>query len=250
MLSKPSMTIFLFLTFLHSVCCKFLNLFKMVKSDISKKQSKAFGSAGPIGFESTTKNQSPTITSSNFRAVFEDHPSYNEAILLMIKYLSSHPLFGAFNSFTNVVPLSTLLKCDFSTFHPNNNPQEVHLTLIDDSLVVLTKTKFLEAINLRVLPSTRIYSPSANDITSTLYQMGYQKKLKSIGEFKTNQLPTVWQYVCHFVIWSLSGRTGGIDNMWLHLLEILWSIFIGNAVNYGQILWDHFLWYLPKENPR
>ena len=38
--------------------------------------------------------------------------------------------------------------------------------------------------------------------------------------------------------------------MGLKLLEIVWSIFTGNAVNDGQILLDDFLQYVPKENPR
>lgn len=80
--------------------------------------------------------------------------------------------------------------------------------------------------------------------------MGYQKKLKGISEFKKNQLPTVWQFVCHIVIRSLSGRTGGTDNMGIKLMELVWSIYTSNAMNYGQILWDDFLQYIPKEAPR
>ena len=36
----------------------------------------------------------------------------------------------------------------------------------------------------------------------------------------------------------------------LKLLELVWSISTGNDVHYGQILWDDFLQYIPKENPR
>ena len=79
--------------------------------------------------------------------------------------------------------------------------------------------------------------------------MGYQKKLKVVGEFK-NQLPAVWQFVCHFVIRSLSGRTGGTYNMGMKLLDIIWSIYTGNAVNYGQFLWDDFLRYISKDAPK
>ena len=103
-------------------------------------------------------------------------------------------------------------------------------------MVILTKDKFLTAINVLVHPSTKFFSPSITDITSTLYQMGYLKKIKGIGEFKKNQLPAVWQFVCYFVIHSLSGRTGGMDNMGLKLLEIVRSIFTAHDVKYGQIL--------------
>lgn len=77
--------------------------------------------------------------------------------------------------------------------------------------------------------------------------MGYQKKLKGIGEFKKNQLLVVWQFVCHFVIRSLSGRTGGTNNMGIKLMELVWTIYTGNVVNYGQILWDDFLQYIPRK---
>ena len=80
--------------------------------------------------------------------------------------------------------------------------------------------------------------------------MGYQKKLRGIGEFKKNQLPAVWQFVCHFIIRSFSCRTGGTKNMGIKLLELVRSIFTGNPVNYGQILRDDFLQYIPKESPK
>lgn len=100
----------------------------------------------------------------------------------MIKFLTKHPLYGEFNAFTEAVPMTVLFKCAFYVFRPSHNLQEVHLNLVDDSLVVITKDKFLNAINL----STRFYSPSTNDVVSNLYQMGYQKKLKGIREFKKN----------------------------------------------------------------
>ncbi|XP_052621215.1 uncharacterized protein LOC111897072 [Lactuca sativa] len=222
----------------------------MVKSGISKKHSKASGSANPTGSDSASRHPMPTIASSNFRVVFEEHSFYNALTKLMIKFLSNHPLFGPFDSFTDVVPLSTLFKCAFSVYRSLENPQEVHLNLVNDSLVMLTKEKFLTAINLLVHPSIKVFTPSMADILSALYQMGYQKKIKGIGEFKKNQLPVVWQFICHFVICSLFDRTGGTDNMGLKLLELVWSIFTAHDVNYGQIFWDDFLQYIPKESPR
>ena len=38
--------------------------------------------------------------------------------------------------------------------------------------------------------------------------------------------------------------------MGLKLLELVWSIFTSHDVNYGQILRDDFLQYIPKESPR
>ena len=38
--------------------------------------------------------------------------------------------------------------------------------------------------------------------------------------------------------------------MGLKLLELVWSIFIGHGVNYGHILWDDFLQYIPKQSLR
>ena len=126
----------------------------------------------------------------------------------------------------------------------------MHLNLVNDSLVIPTKEKFITAINLPVHPSIKTFTPSMADILYALYQMGYQKKTKGIGEFKKNKLPAVWQFVCHFVIRNLSGRTGGTDSMGLKLLELVWSIFTSHDIIYGQILWDDFLQDIPKASPR
>lgn len=110
----------------------------------------------------------------------------------MIKFLPTHPLFGAFDSFTKAVPLVVLFKYAFSAFRPSHNPHEVHLNLVDESMVVLTKEKYLSAINLMILPSKKFYTTSSTDVFSTLYQIGYQEKLKGVGEFKKCKLPAVW----------------------------------------------------------
>ena len=128
----------------------------------------------------------PSIASSNFRAVFDVQSFYNDPIKLMIKFLKNHLPVGPFDTFTDVVSPSTLYKCAFSAYRPLNNLQEVHLNLVNDSLVILTKEEFLSAINLHVHPSTKFFIPSVKDIFSALCQMGYQKKLKGIGEFKKN----------------------------------------------------------------
>lgn len=80
-------------------------------------------------------------------------------------------------------------------------------------MMVLTKPKFLEAISLRIPPSTTFKNPSNPKIFTTLCKMGYQAKIKGIAEFEKGKLPVVWQYVCHYVIRCLSGKTGGTDNM-------------------------------------
>lgn len=108
----------------------------------------------------------------------------------MITFLPTHPLFGAFDFVTEAVPQAVLFKCAFSAFRPHDNPQEVHLNLNGDSLVVLTKEKFHSAINLSLLPSTKFYSSSTTYVFSALYQMWYYVKLKEVGKFKKSKLPS------------------------------------------------------------
>lgn len=114
-------------------------LITMVKSEIYKKQSKASGSAHPTGFESTIRDQSPSIAQSNYRVIFEDHLSYNEAIKLMTTFLPKHALYGAFDSFTEAFPMAIMFKCAFSAFRPSHNYQEIHLNLVVNSFVVLLR---------------------------------------------------------------------------------------------------------------
>lgn len=45
--------------------------------------------------------------------------------------------------------------------------------LADESMAVLTKIKFLKAINLRILPSTTFNNPSNSEIFIDLYKIGY-----------------------------------------------------------------------------
>ena len=164
-------TIFIFFPLAQTIFLQVLKTLPttMVKSSISRKQSKGFGSARPTGSESIIKDQSPSIASSNFSAIFADHTSYNDAINLMIQFLSKHLLFGLYNAFTKVIPLPTLFKCAFSTFRPSHNLQEVHLNLVDDSFVVLPKAKFPEAINLRIMSITKFFSPGHNGVISNMY---------------------------------------------------------------------------------
>lgn len=54
-------------------------------------------------------------------------------------------------------------------------------------MVVVTKSKFLEAINLEILPST-IFMNLNNNIFKALYKMEYEAKLKGVAEFKKGKL--------------------------------------------------------------
>ena len=88
----------------------------MAKSGASKKQSKTSSSMNQTG------STSPKIASSNFRAMFDVHPSYNAPTKLRIKHLKNNILFGPFDAFTDVVPVSTLFKCALSAYRPLENP--------------------------------------------------------------------------------------------------------------------------------
>lgn len=74
----------------------------MAKSGASQKQSK------PTGSTSTIKNIGPTIASSHYREIFQDHDHYEEAIKLMIHNLPKHPLNGPFDVVCDVINQSTL----------------------------------------------------------------------------------------------------------------------------------------------
>lgn len=111
----------------------------------------------------------PSIAASNYRDIFNDHESYSDFVKIMIKFLPIHPLLSSFDAITEAVPQVVVFKCAFSAFRLLEKPHEIHLRLVDDSVIVLTMEKFMEAINLRVLPSTVLYSPSTNNIFTALY---------------------------------------------------------------------------------
>lgn len=216
----------------------------MVKLGVSKKQAK------PTTYSSTIKNTGPSIASSNYKAILNDHNHYNEAIKLMIRYLPKHPHFGPFDVIIDVIRMPFFFKCVFSTYIPEEDLDQICFKLANDSMVVLTKSKFLDAINLRVMSSNVLNKPSNDDVFKVLYKMRYRKRLKGVADFKKGKLPTVWQFVCHYLICCLSGRTGGTGAMGKQLLDLLWSIFTGEAVNSETILWDDFIQYIRRKTPR
>lgn len=109
--------------------------------------------------------------------------------------------------------------------------------------VVLTKKKFLDAINLKIPTNTMLKSSSNEVVLKYLYKIGYQEKLKGVLYSKKRKLPAVWQLTCHYIIQCIFGLTGGTVAMGKQLLYMFWSIFINEPVDYGAILWDDFITY-------
>lgn len=117
-------------------------------------------------------------------------------------------------------------------------------------MATLTKAKFLDSINLRVPSNTIFKSPSNEEVFKALYQMVYQSKLKGIADFKKEKLMVVWKFVCHYLIRCLSGRTSDTNSMGKQFLDLILSIFTAEPMDFGSILWDDFLTYVGRNEPR
>lgn len=160
----------------------------MLKSGISKKHSKASGLLNLLVLKQQSKLSLHPLPQSIIGLCLKIIQHIMRRFVWWSSY--SHLIHSMVHS-THSLTLFLYLLCSnvpSLLFRLSHNLHEVHLNLIDDSHVVLTKTKFLEAINLRVLTSTKFYSTSPNDFISTLLQMGYQMKIRGISEFKKNQL--------------------------------------------------------------
>lgn len=72
----------------------------------------------------------------------------------------------------------------FSTYRPTQDPEQIHLKRVDDSSVILTSHKFLNAIHFKILEKTIFKTHSNEDVIRALYKHGYQAKLKGVGDFK------------------------------------------------------------------
>lgn len=158
----------------------------MAKSDASKKTNK------PTSSSSTIRNTEPSIVTRNYRAVFQDHDHYDVAIKHIIRYMLSHPLFNAFVSVVEIVPHSVIYRCVFSIYHPTQDPEQIHLKLANDFATILSKKKFLDAINLRVPTKAMFKSPTNTYVFKDFYKKEYQEKLKGVAYFKKGKFPDVW----------------------------------------------------------
>lgn len=79
----------------------------MAKYGVLKKQSNTDGSTSII------INTGPSIASSNYRLIFDNHDHYDHAIKLMTRYLLKDHLFRPFNVVFDVILLYFLFKCAF-----------------------------------------------------------------------------------------------------------------------------------------
>lgn len=167
------------------------------------------------------KTPGPTISLSNYRGMFQDHDLYDEPIKIMNKFMDKHLLLNAFNSVADIVSLSLVFKCVFYAYRPRDDPKILNFILADDTMVMLSKAKFLSSINLRVPLNTSFKGPSNRDVFKALYRMCDPSKLKCIADFEKAKLLVVWQFVCHYLIRCLFSKTDDTDSMGKQFLDIL-----------------------------
>ncbi|CAI9264800.1 unnamed protein product [Lactuca saligna] len=119
---------------------------------------------------------------------------------LMLWFQKKHILFGQFDAFTDVILISIMFKCVFSTYRPEEPHDQVKFQLTNDSTESLTKNKFIPAINLRQLAIIEFKPPSNDKVFRVLYMMGYLSNLKGVADFRKGRLPTIGKYFCHYII--------------------------------------------------
>ncbi|KAI3499751.1 hypothetical protein L1887_35560 [Cichorium endivia] len=126
-------------------------------------------------------------------------------------------------------------------FDPDNQVKSVFYEAIDSKgkvkKVQLTKEEFVDALRLPIYNSKEMVVPSADQLVTMFYEMGYEPLLERIRTFKKNQLPDLWGYFFSIFLRCLSGRTSGLDSASVAFQGLLFGIYYDVKVDFASVLW-------------
>ncbi|KAI3496674.1 hypothetical protein L1887_39045 [Cichorium endivia] len=118
------------------------------------------------------------------------------------------------------------------------------ITLIDGKEVPLDKKVFAAALHLPY-HEAQFDHPSPHQLETMIYKMGYAYKLVKLYQLSKGNISPLWKCLIHYMIKCFTGTTGGTDQLSKRLLELLWSLFTGNEIDYAEIIFEDFLSYIP-----
>lgn len=117
------------------------------------------------------------------------------------------------------------------------------ITLANGTKEKLDRSVFASSLSLMVRQDT-YPEPTQEELICMLYQMEYKHPLKNLSSLKKSCLSPLWQCVMHYCVRSLTGKTGGTDQMSRRMLELLWSLYTSRPVDYAGILFEVFMAYV------
>ncbi|KAI3751769.1 hypothetical protein L2E82_22860 [Cichorium intybus] len=166
---------------------------------------------------------------------------YKEHLRVLIHILSRHKLSRAFFDPAPAIPVS-LLHHSVATAIKGQNCYS--LTLLDCRKTTLDKKVFAAALQLPYDEATFDH-PTSHQPENMIFKMGYAYQLPKLYQLSKGHISPLWQCLIHYIIKCLSGKMGGTDQLSKCLLELLWSLYTGYEIDYGEILFEDFLAYIP-----
>ena len=94
------------------------------------------------------------------------------------------------------------------------------------------------------LPPVYESSPTDDNLSSFLEEIGYEDNPAPLGDLKKAKFLAPWHMAVHFVLRCLSGKTGGTDAIHKNLLRLLWGVYYNMNIDVGDILWSDFKQYV------
>lgn len=101
--------------------------------------------------------------------------------------------------------------------------QNLTVTLENDIEVTLDKKVFASALDFPYHGPAKVYfdPPSQADYITIMYRMGYEYSMDSISQFRKGYLSPLWHCIVHLCIRSLTGKTGGTDQISKRMVELV-----------------------------
>ena len=171
-----------------------------------------------------SKKLGPIFASNNFLADFSI-TKYDSDVQIMAAILAKSDLYVYFLCSSSNTPVRYITKA-YSTAAYYKETNTLSFLLVDGKTTgTISRYSFVSALgghqNIRELPLVYEPLPSDADLSSFLEDIGYENSPPNMGDIKKAKFPASWHMAVHFVLWCLSGKTGGIDAIVKDLLKLL-----------------------------
>ncbi|GJX78149.1 hypothetical protein Tco_0324960 [Tanacetum coccineum] len=92
--------------------------------------------------------------------------------------------------------------------------------------------------------------PTDDVIVSFFKELGYTRDTKLITDVVVDQMHQPWRTFASIFNRSLSGKTTGLDKLYLSRAQILWGMYYKNNVDYVELLWEDFTYQIDNRGPK
>ena len=178
---------------------------------------------------------------------------YESHIRVIIEFLSKHPLSVPLTKSPSNFP-NRLLELAHDHLKYIKETDAIKVAVTHRRYAPITKSIFLRAIAVPQNPeSFTLIKPSDDDLLSFIQDVRYTGTLDNgLPDFKKSFIFPHRQVSMHLLMKSLSGKTGGTDQIGRDWICLAYSFYTGNAfvIDIPSLLWNDFVQYAKRKKDK